>query len=120
MRNCNGTKILNTEIGELVSPESKRLHAIVESGNTLEFFSTGDKEYSQIRWTVFGAIDTNEVIVRASVNGHHFYHSAPSPLVVPLMADRRFGIDVADNAVAEHLSNELWASHGAAMVALLR
>lgn len=103
-----------------MNPESKRLHAIVVSGKALEFFSTGDKEFSQIRWTVFGAIDTNEVIVRASVNGQHFYHAAPSPLLIPLMADRRFGIDVADNALAEHLSNELWARDGATMVGLLR
>ncbi len=100
--------------------EHNRLHGIVESGKALEFFTTTDKEYSQIVWAVFGAIETNEVIVRASVNGQHFYHSAPSPLLVPLMVDRRFGIDVADNARAEHLSNELWARDGEAMVAMLR
>ena len=103
-----------------MTSQANRLHGIIESGKALEFFTTTDKEYSQVVWAVFGAIETNEVIVRASVNGHHFYHSAPSPLLVPLMADRRFGIDVADKVVAEHLSNELWASHGAAMVALLR
>lgn len=100
--------------------ENNRLHGIIESGKALEFFTTTDKEYSQIVWAVFGAIETNEVIVRASVKGQHFYHSAPSPLLVPLMVDRRFGIDVADKALAEHLSNELWARDGAAMVALLR
>ena len=100
--------------------EYMRLHAIVESGNALEFFTTTDKEHEQIVWTVFGAIETNEVIVRASVNGHHFYHSAPSLLLIPVMADRRFGIDVADRALAERLSNELWAKEGVAMVAMLQ
>lgn len=103
-----------------MNTESKRLHAIVESGRALEFFTTADKEYGQIQWTVFGAIETNEVIVRATAGGRHFYRSAPSPLLVPLMADRRFGIDVADNALAEHLSNELWARDGETMVELLR
>lgn len=103
-----------------MSSETDRLQSIVEAGKALEFFSTEDKEHNQIVWTVFGAIETNEVIVRASVNGQHFYHSAPSPLLVPLMVDRRFGIDVADKALAERLSNELWARKGAAMVALLR
>ena len=103
-----------------MSPENERLHTIVESGRVLEFFSTTDKKFEQIQWTVFGAIETNEVIVRATVKGQHFYRAAPSPLLYPWMVDRRFGIDVADNALAEHLSNELWQSQGEVMVQLLR
>lgn len=103
-----------------MTSETDRLHSIVSSGEVLKFFSTNDKEFPQIIWAVFGAPETNEVIVRASVKGRHFYHAAPSPLLVLLMVDRRFGIDVADNALAEHLSNELWTRDGAAMVALLR
>lgn len=100
--------------------EYARLHAIVTSEEVLEFFTATDKEHDQIVWTVFGAIETNELIVRASVNGRHFYRAAQSPLLVPRMIDRRFGIDVVDNALAEQLSNELWVRQGAAMVALLR
>ncbi|RFF27203.1 hypothetical protein DZK25_09505 [Wenzhouxiangella sp. 15181] len=103
-----------------MSTEDNRLHGIVKSGKVIEFLSSADKEFEEIQWTVFGAIETNEVIVRASVGGKHFYHAAPSPLAVPVMADRRFGIDVADSALAEKLSNELWARDGAAMVALLQ
>ena len=103
-----------------MSTETDRLHSIVEAGKALEFFSTEDKEHSQIVWTVFGAIETNEVIVRASVNGRHFYHAAPSQLLFPPMIDRRFGIDVVDNALARHLSNELWERDGQSMVMLLR
>lgn len=100
--------------------ENERLHAIVMSGKVLEFFSTPDKEFSRLQWTVFGAIETNEIIVRASVSGTHFYHSEPSPLLFPLMIDRRFGIDVMDDALAQRLSNELWQSQGETMVQLLQ
>lgn len=95
-----------------MSDQIQRLHAIVESGNVIEFFSAPDNEYPGICWTVFGSIDTNEVIVRASVADRSFYHSSPSPLVFPTMADRRFGIDVADQQLASHLSTELWQQHG--------
>lgn len=100
--------------------ENARIHAIIESGKVLKFFSSADKEYGDIQWTVFGAIDTNEVIVRATVNDRHFYHAAPSPLAFPPMADRIFGIDVVDDRLAQHLSGELWRSEGESMLRLLR
>lgn len=103
-----------------MNPESARLHAIIESKQVLEFFSAADKKHGDIQWTVFGAIDTNEVIVRATVNGRHFYRAAPSPLVFPPMADRIFGIDVMDDRLAQHLSGELWQSEGQSMLRLLR
>ena len=103
-----------------MASETDRLHRIIESGKALEFFSTEDKEYKNILWTVFGAIETNEVIVRASVNGQHFYHAAPSQLLYPAMIDRRFGIDVVDNALARRLSNELWERDGQSMIKLIR
>jgi hypothetical protein len=103
-----------------VNLESKRLHAIVESGKVLEFFSMPDKDHDQIQWTIFGAVETNEIIVRATVKDRNFYRSAPSPLAIPPMADRRFGIDVADDALARELSDQLWQREGEAMLELLR
>lgn len=103
-----------------MSAESERLQEILESKKILEFFSAADKEHGDIQWTVCGAIETNEVIVRATINGRHFYRAAPSPLVFPPMADRIFGIDVMDDRLAQHLSGELWQSEGETMLRLLR
>ena len=103
-----------------MNPEIERLHAIVESDKVMEFFSMPDKEHDQIQWAIFGAVETNEIIVRATVKDRHFYCSAPSPLAIPPMADRRFGIDVADDSLARELSDQLWQREGEAMLELLR
>lgn len=96
--------------------EHTRLESVIANGRVVKFFETTDKEIIGVIWAVYGAIDTNEIIVAARAGDVVAYGSAPSLLIAPPMVDRRFGIDVADSDVAERLSIELWEAHGAKLV----
>lgn len=67
--------------------ETARLEALIQAPETIEYLDTNDKEFPEIRWTVFGAQATNEIIVRAQVREKTYYASGPSPLAYPLMED---------------------------------
>jgi len=95
-----------------MTKENERLARLVEADSAMKFFDTDDREHPRIQWAVYGLPETNEVVVRASAAGKEFYKAAPSRLTYPAMIDRRFGIDVMDNQLAEELSNALWAEHG--------
>lgn len=86
----------------------------------MEFFRTTDKEHSDLIWAVYGTPPTNEIFVQATAGDGHFVKAAPSPLAYPLMQDRRFGIDIADNQLAKSLSNEVWQENKEAILAALR
>lgn len=88
-----------------------RLNEFLETGDAVEFFLTSDKEYGGLRWGVYGAPPTNEVFVLADANGRIFVSAAPSILLFPPMSDRKFGIDIADQFVAEKLSAEIWSAN---------
>lgn len=102
-----------------MTDQSTRLEALIQAPETIEYLDTNDKEFPEIRWTVFGAPATNEIIVRAQVREKTYYASAPSQLAYPLMEDRIFGIDVSDNHLAQALSNQMWEQHGEEMQAVL-
>ena len=91
--------------------EIRRLEQFIAGNDTLEFFRTTDKEHPEVQWVVYGIISTNEIFVRAEAGGEAFAKSAPSELLIPPMADRRFGIDVADEQVANMLSMDLWVEY---------
>jgi hypothetical protein len=91
--------------------DADRLKDLIVRDEVLEFFQASDKEHPELQWTVYGSIPTNEVFVRADARGTVFVQSSPSELLYPVMADRRFGIDVADNFVAEKLSAEIWSAN---------
>lgn len=96
--------------------ETHRLETLVTSGRTIKFFDSADKQYPQIKWTVWGALDTNEIIVRASAGTISVWRSAPSILLNPSMADRRFGIDIADSEVANRVSMEIWETESERLI----
>jgi len=67
-----------------------------------------DKEYPYIKLSIWGSIPTNELFVKLSNGVVEFVASVPSPLIYPVMADRRFGIDVSDHRAAIELAEKLW------------
>jgi hypothetical protein len=67
-----------------------------------------DKEYPEISWAIFGLPITGEIAVLARVGDLRLGRAAPSPLLIPKMSERVFGIDLADHDLAMQLSGELW------------
>lgn len=70
-----------------------------------------DKEYPYIRCSMWGAIPTNELFVRLSNGDVSFVECTPSPLEVPVMGDRIWGMDVSDAHVAGALADAMWERH---------
>lgn len=90
-------------------PILERLKAAVTAGRVISYGNdTPDKECPEVRWAWFGLIDTNEIVVVAQYRDLEFAIAEPSPLIYPAMADRIFGIDVADGNLTMELSKRLW------------
>jgi hypothetical protein len=79
--------------------------------------SCPDKQFPEVTWDQYGIVPTNEVVVVASCGPVRFFASAPSLLLVPVMADRIFGTDVADQLLGHELGDALWERHAAALIA---
>ena len=93
--------------------EQSRLAALITRQGTICFCrGYPDTVIPTVRWSVFGIPITNEVVVKADNGRVSYYHSEVSPLLYPPMADRIFGIDVCDDALAKKLGCELWAEAG--------
>lgn len=100
-------------IMQLLPTEQHRLAQIVNSDRVILFYKNSpDKEHPEVLWSVYGATDTNEIIVCARRGSLAFFHSGPSPLIWPAMGDRIYGIDVSDEATAQKLGIELWNMAG--------
>ena len=88
---------------------TERLNALIASKSVICFFeSNADKEHPKIKYDFFGDPKTNELYVRVRAGRLAYVAIDESPLLYPFMADRIFGPDVADYAVAEQLSEVLW------------
>ncbi|MGH8528366.1 MAG: hypothetical protein ACRETN_00780 [Nevskiales bacterium] len=85
--------------------------AALKAGKVLTYaLDIADKDVAHVTWSIYGLVDTNEIAVVVSLSKVPYAAArAPSAVLVPTMADRRFGIDMDDQAVADRLSNELWA-----------
>lgn len=70
-----------------------------------------DREYPVITCSIYGVPKTNELFVRLTNGRISFVAATPSPLLAPVMADRIFGMDVADAKVAFGLAEKLWEKH---------
>lgn len=67
-----------------------------------------DNEFPEIKWQCYGLIDSNEVAVIARCGELKLGICRESYLIHPPMADRIFGMDVADDQLVAELSEELW------------
>ncbi|PTY04254.1 hypothetical protein DB347_20370 [Opitutaceae bacterium EW11] len=70
-----------------------------------------DREYPFVTCSIYGAPKTNELFVRLTNGQISFVDVTQSPLLYPAMADRIFGMDVADSQVAFGLAEKLWEKH---------
>jgi hypothetical protein len=77
-----------------------------------------DPEYPKVKCSIYGAPKTNELFVRISNGRVAFVAVARSPVDFPVMADRIFGLDVADHAVAFGLADSVWEEHRATLTAI--
>ncbi len=89
-----------------------RLQAFIAANQVL-VFEPGfpDKEFPYIVCSMWGAIPTNELFVRLTNGEVSFVDCVASPLEVPAMIDRRFGMDVEDARAASALADQLWERH---------
>jgi hypothetical protein len=101
----------NDRSGDGASP-AQRLQAFLAAKQLIVFEDDiRDKEYPYIRCSMWGAIPTNELFVRLTNGEVTFVDCVPSPLEVPVMADRMFGMDVFDAQAAGALADAMWERH---------
>lgn len=94
------------------SPAAVRLEAYITANQVLTFEpGFPDKEFPYIICSMWGVIPTNELFVRLSNGNVSFIDCVRSPLDVPTMADRVFGMDLEDANAAGALADRIWARH---------
>jgi hypothetical protein len=86
-----------------------QVNELIKSGKAIVFGSDiPDNEYSEINWSQYGLIDTNEIVVIVRCGGKAFAARDQSRLVIPAMDDRVYGMDSSDEALAFELGEKLW------------
>lgn len=70
-----------------------------------------ENEIVGLAWSIYGVVSTNDIVAKAAIGEFAIYASRPSPLAYPYMADRIFGMDVADEHVAVELSHKIWRQY---------
>ncbi len=68
-----------------------------------------DKDEPRLCWSVFGYPEKNEILVALTGDSVTLIGAKTSSVAFPPMKDRVFGIDVADDALAERMSLELYS-----------
>lgn len=106
---------LSWNVGAFVSQDGSqaviaKLDDALARGRAIQFCDESpDNQFPEIAWQIFGLMGSNEVVVVARCGELRLAASRESGLLYPPMADRIFGIDVADQELAMQLSDELWA-----------
>lgn len=92
------------------SADAVRKLADAQQRNQVIPFDQGlpDRANKEVLWSLYGVIDTCEIIVIAKHRDQEFGAAGLSPLIYPHMADRIFGMDVDDRSFAGQLADELW------------
>jgi hypothetical protein len=95
-----------------------RLSEAVAKGNAIAYLKdSSDKEHPELRWSIYGLPRTGEIAVLVAIADLSLAMTGASPLLVPAMEDRIFGIDVADQQLADELSDTLWSQHADVLIA---
>jgi len=98
-------------------PPGVRLDRLLRSNGCIVFEDNlPDREFPHVKCSIFGAPKTNELFVQLSNGKVSFVGVAVSELLFPVMADRVFGIDAADHAVAFELADRIWDKNRAALI----
>ena len=91
---------------------AERLTKMIEGKKVIPFhLEMPDKEYPDIKCSIYGAIQTNELFVRLVGNGREFVEAVDSPLLFPCMVGRIFGMDVQDHSCAFALADKMWGKY---------
>lgn len=90
----------------------QRLQRLLQSNGCIVYHNElPDPEYPNVKCSIYGAPKTNELFVRLTNGVKEFVAVAQSPVMFPVMADRIFGLDVLDHAIAFELADRLWETH---------
>jgi hypothetical protein len=88
-----------------------RLNEKIEQQRYYPYIESEDKEFPNVKWFVYGLIDTEELLIAVANTTKIFYEVVRSPVYFPKMIDRVWGIDIDDNQVAIEISDKLWKEH---------
>ena len=103
-----------------LTPEAtaQRVEEALEQGAAIQFAEgMTDRFFAEITWSIVGLPQTNEIVVIVKVGDLQLALADQSPLLVPSMAERLFGLDISDQRLAERLSEMLWQAHSAHLLA---
>lgn len=91
---------------------AEQLQALLKTKDYIPYHvNIPDKEYPYITLSIYGATKTNELFVQLTNGKANFVEVIPSPLLSPGMANRIFGMDVADDDVSFKKANSMWQKH---------
>lgn len=94
-----------------------RLAELLRLRQTIPYHENiADKEYPNVTCSVYGAPETNELFVKLTNGTVTFVDVEKSDLLHPPMADRIFGMDVADHHTAFSLATRMWEKRRDALV----
>lgn len=94
------------------SVDERRLAALLGTKNCIPFHENlPDKEYPYIQLSIYGSIKTNELFIKLTNGKAVFVEAIGSPVIVPSMASRIFGMDVADSNEAFSHAEVMWQKH---------
>lgn len=105
---------MNEDIGQHVVGQVVDL---IAAGKVISYgVDIPDNQYSKVLWSQYGLMDTNEIAVLVRCGSKVFGARAPSGLIVPPMADRIWGVDVSDQALAFELGDKLWEAYSQELI----
>lgn len=100
--------------------EHERIKRSINEPDSIKFhIDVPDKDYPEIKWSIYGLPKTNEIAVMVKAKNLVFYIAAQSNLYSPHMSNRIFGLEVVDQDLADDLSNKLWDSKKTDLLATL-
>lgn len=98
--------------------DRSRLARLIREGRAIPYLvDNPDREHPRVRWCIYGVPETNQLFVSATNGAFTVVRSVASPVVLPPMHDRIFGIDVDDLRVAGDLSAAIWQDHARELTA---
>lgn len=96
----------------VVPTAAERLEAFIAADQVIAFEpGIPDKEFPYIICSMWGVVPTNELFVRLTNGEVSFIDCVRSPLEVPSMCDRVFGMDVDEANAAGALADQIWERH---------
>ncbi|MBK9989881.1 MAG: hypothetical protein IPP19_03845 [Verrucomicrobia bacterium] len=94
------------------APAEVRLARLIQAKGCIIYHEDiPDREYPQVRCSIYGAPKTNELFVRLTNGLITVVETAESGVLFPPMADRIFGMDVLDHQIAFGLAERMWETH---------